>query len=403
MTELRQRMLADLRARRYPTPIRRVYIEHATDFSRFFWKSPELLGPQEVRAYQLHLINETKVAGETLGEVVAALRFLYKVTLGRSWEVQAVAAASISLRQRMLEDMRIRNLSSSCQSTYVDHVTRLAKYFRKSPHLLGPEHIRQYMVHLREEKSASAHVMRHAACSLRFFYRVTLGRHWMIESIPYAKKPKRLPVVLSMEEIEQFFACIHHIKHRAMIVTAYAAGLRLSEIIHLKVSDIDSQRMVIRVNQGKGRKDRYVMLSENLLETLRTYYSQERPGNDWLFPGAKPDAPFTKHALQTAFQKARARSGIAKKFSLHSLRHSFATHLLESGTDIRTIQLLLGHRCLSTTQIYTHVSKENICATTSPLDLLKDSPTPKKKRCSKNKRCSKKTKKNSNGTSCDKS
>ena len=288
MTELRQRMLADLRARRYPTPIRRVYIEHATDFSRFFWKSPELLGPQEVRAYQLHLINETKVAGETLGEVVAALRFLYKVTLGRSWEVQAVAAASISLRQRMLEDMRIRNLSSSCQSTYVDHVTRLAKYFRKSPHLLGPEHIRQYMVHLREEKSASAHVMRHAACSLRFFYRVTLGRHWMIESIPYAKKPKRLPVVLSMEEIEQFFACIHHIKHRAMIVTAYAAGLRLSEIIHLKVSDIDSQRMVIRVNQGKGRKDRYVMLSENLLETLRTYYSQERPGNDWLFPGAKP-------------------------------------------------------------------------------------------------------------------
>ena len=153
MTELRLRMVADLRARRYPTLIRKVYLDHVADFAKFFWKSPELLGPQEVKTYQLHLVKETKVARETLGEVVAALRFLCKVTLQASWDVEVVAKANFSLRQRMLEDMRVRNLSASCQSTYVDHATRLAKYFRKSPHLLGPEHIRQYMVHLAEERA----------------------------------------------------------------------------------------------------------------------------------------------------------------------------------------------------------------------------------------------------------
>jgi site-specific recombinase XerD len=391
-------MLADLRTHRYPTLLRRVYIDHVAAFARFFMKSPDLLGPEDIRAYQTHLVNESNVAREILGDVVAALRFFYKITLGKSWDIEPVAGATLSLRQRMLEDMRIRDFSESIQYTYLDHVTRLAKYFGKSPRLLGPEHIRQYMVYLAEEKRASVHTRRMATCSLRFFYRVTVGRYWMIESIPYAQRLKKLPVILSVKELKQFFDCLHNIKHRAMILSAYAAGLRLSEITHLKITDIDSQRMVIRVRQGKGRKDRYVMLSEDLLDTLRAYYRVERPRGDWLFPGREPDAPFTNHTLRYAFNKARARSGIAKKFSIHTLRHCFATHLLEAGTDIRTIQLLLGHRCLSTTQIYTHVSKENVCATKSPLDLLKKT-TPDTKNVTKKKTSRKKVpkKKSSRG------
>jgi len=385
-------MLSDLRAHGYPAFVQRVYIEHVADYAKFFMKSPDLLGPEDIRAYQTHLLQEKRVAGEILGDVVAALRLFYNVTLGKNWRIEPVAGACLSLRQRMLEDMRVRNFSESVQYTYLDHVTRLAKHFGKSPRLLGPEDVRQYMAYLAEVERAGVPTRRLATCSLRFFYRVTLGRSWMIDSIPYAQRLKKLPEILSVEEVRQFFASIHDIKHLAMILPAYAGGLRLSEIIHLKMADIDSQRMAIRVRQGKGRKDRYVMLSEDLLATLRTYYKETRPGNDWLFPGRKPGHHVSEHTLQNAFKKARERSSIAKKFSIHTLRHCFATHLLEAGTDIRTIQLLLGHRCLSTTQIYTHVSEADVCATKSPLDLLKEEVIPDKAPLKKTRRPSHKGK-----------
>lgn len=379
MSILRLRMLTDLRTRGYPAFLHTVYIDHVADFARFFMKSPELLGPEEIIEYQKHLVYKLKVAREILGDVLAALQFLYTTTLGKPWRIEPISGADLSLRQRMLEDMRILNISESCQYNYLFHVSKFANHFKKSPRFLGPEHVRKYMVHLTEVERASVPVRRMAASSLRFFYKNTLRRPWMLESIQYAKRLKKLPQILSTDEVSHFLDSIHNLKHRAMITAAYAGGLRLREIVSLKTTDIDSQRMVMRIYQGKGRKDRYVMLSQEFLETLRAYYKAARPGRGWLFPGRKPGTPMTSHALQSAFSKARERSGITKTFSIHTLRHCFATHLHEEGTDIRTIQLLLGHRCLSTTQIYLQLSQKNICAAESPLDLLKKKSAPTRK------------------------
>jgi len=390
MSELRQRMLTDLWAEDYPAVLRKVYIEHVADFARFFMKSPHLLGLKEIRTYQVHLLKTKKVAKEILAEVLDALRFLYNVTLGKNWKIEPIKGGFLSLRQRMIEDMRIRNFSATTQASYLYHVTCLANYFGKSPHLLGPEDLRKYFVYLSQEKRQSIPSRRMAASGLRFFYRVTLGRAWMIDRIPYAHRQKKLPSILSVEEIEKFLDCFDDPKYQAIASIAYGAGLRLSEIVHLKVTDIDSQRMVIRVRQGKGRKDRDVMLSETLLETLRDYYRSMRPKGEWLFPGSKAGQPLSQHSVQTKFRKARERSGITKKFSIHTLRHCFATHLLEAGTDIRTIQILLGHKCLSTTQIYTHLSIKNVCATQSPLDLLKKKSSTKSRQTTSEKSSSKK-------------
>jgi integrase/recombinase XerD len=198
---------------------------------------------------------------------------------------------------------------------------------------------------------------------------VTLKRPWSDEDFPLPKKPFRLPVVLSLEEITTFFESIASLKQRTILMTAYAAGLRVSEVVHLKVSDIDSQRMVIRVDQGKNRKDRYVMLSPRLLEILRAYWHEAHP-RDWLFPGDIPGQPITRFAVARACNLARERSGISKPITPHLLRHAFATHLLEAGTDVRRIQLLMGHRSLATTSRYLKVATSTVCATASPFDLL---------------------------------
>ncbi len=208
-----------------------------------------------------------------------------------------------------------------------------------------------------------------ATAALRFLYRVTLKRDWTPDDIPMPKKPFKLPVVLSPEEVTIFLASVGNLKHRTILMTTYAAGLRVSEATHLKVTDVDSQRMVIRVDQGKGNKDRYVMLSPRLLEALRSYWTVVRP-QLWLFPGDIPGRPITRDAVGQACQKAHRACGITKPITPHSLRHAFATHLLESGTDVRRIQLLLGHRSLATTSRYLKIATSTVCATTSPLDLL---------------------------------
>lgn len=273
------------------------------------------------------------------------------------------------LRQRMIEDMRVRNLSIKTQKTYVERVARFARHFGKSPEQLGPEQIRAYLVYLVEEKKASWSQHNQTVCALRFLYGVTLGKKWIIEHIPHAKKEQKLPVVLSLEEVSRFFEAVKSIKYRAILMTAYAAGLRLSEAVHLQVGDIDSKRMVIRVRQGKGGKDRYVMLSQRLLRLLREYWKQTR-SRLWLFPGGRQDKPATFTSVQRACRQAAIESGLNKSVTVRSLRHSFATHLLEAGTDVRTIQMLLGHRSLQTTARYTHVSNKAIRETRSPIDLL---------------------------------
>lgn len=277
------------------------------------------------------------------------------------------------LRQRMLEDMGIRNLAENTQLSYLQQVSLYARHFDRSPEELGPEQVRTYQVHLTKTLKLAPGSVSIATAALRFLYKVTLKRDWMPDDIPMPKKPFRLPVVLSPEEVAHFLACIDSLKQRTILTTAYAAGLRVSEATHLKVTDIDSQRMMVRVDQGKGHHDRYVMLSPRLLEALRSYWKVAHP-KTWLFPGDIPGQPITRNAVELACRKAHRAAGISKPITPHSLRHAFATHLLEAGTDVRRIQLLLGHRSLATTSRYLKVATSTVCATTSPLDLLPEVP-----------------------------
>ena len=274
------------------------------------------------------------------------------------------------LRQRMTEDMQVRNLSPHTQASYLQQVSLFARHFRTSPDALTPEHIRTYQIYLTNEKRLARNSIHTAVAALRFLYKVTLKKEWTFgEILPLPKKLQRLPVVLSPEEVAHFLSCVDCHKHRVILTTCYAAGLRISEAVRLKAAAIDSARMVVRVEQGKGRKDRYVMLSPMLLEILRSYWKAVHP-KEWLFPGIHDNRPITKDAVEAACQKAHRLAGLSKPVTPHSLRHAFAVHLLESGTDLRTIQLLLGHRSLATTAKYLRIATSKVCATSSPLDLL---------------------------------
>jgi integrase/recombinase XerD len=275
-----------------------------------------------------------------------------------------------SLRQRMIEDMQVRNLAIGTQDSYVQHVSLFARYFNKSPELLGPDQIRAYQVYLTNEKKLATASITIAVSALRFLYRVTLKKDWSFEDIiPAPQKPQRLPIVLSPEEVIQFLGCVTSRKHRAILTTCYAAGLRVSEAVALTLPAIDSQRMVLRVEQGKGHKDRYVMLSPKLLEIFRDWWRVEK-SKHWLFPGDLPGQHISRFAVESACRKAHRICKIPKPITPHSLRHAFAVHLLESGTDVRTIQLLLGHRSLATTAKYLRIATSKVCSTSSPLDLL---------------------------------
>ena len=275
-----------------------------------------------------------------------------------------------SLRQRMTEDMQVRNLALNTQSSYLQQISQFARYFKRSPEQLGPEEIRTYQIYLTNERKLAPGSVLIAVAALRFLYKVSLKKEWLFdEVIPAPKAPQKLPVILSPEEVLQFLNCIGSMKHRAILTVCYAAGLRISEAVSLKPTDIDSKRMVIRVDQGKGQKDRYVMLSPKLLVTLREWWRLARP-LQWLFPGDIPEQHISKDAVEQACQKAHRLCHIPKPFTPHCLRHAFAVHLLEQGTDVRTIQLLLGHRSLATTARYLRIATNKVCSTTSPLDLL---------------------------------
>ena len=278
------------------------------------------------------------------------------------------------LRRRMIEDMTVRNLSPATQRSYVHAVTKFSRFFGCSPDRLDLEDVRTFQVHL-VAGGMSWSAFNQTVCALRFFFGVTLGRAGLPERIPHAREPRRLPVVLSADEVVRFLDAVSWLKHRAALTTAYAAGLRVSEVVNLKVTDIDSSRMVIRVEQGKGAKDRYVMLSPQLLGILRSYWRLTRPVR-WLFPGRDADHSLHPTVLQGACRSARAAAGLDKRVTMHTLRHSFATYLLESGTDIRIIQALLGHNSLQTTARYTQVTTSTIGQTPSPLERLQLDLTP---------------------------
>jgi site-specific recombinase XerD len=276
-----------------------------------------------------------------------------------------------ALRQRMLEDMRIRNLACCTQEQYIVSVAAFAKHFRKSPELLGPEDIRAWQLYLLEGKRLSPSSLNVYVSALRFLYNVTLKRDWDLRVMPYARRPKKLPIVLSREEMARLIGTVRNLKHRTVLMTMYGAGLRVSEVVRLKLGNIDSRRMAIRVEQGKGQKDRYVMLSPRLLEQLRHYWRLWKP-TPWLFMDQRRLRHLPISTVQHLCQQARRDAGIEKPFTPHSARHAFATHLLEAGCDLRTIQVMMGHRSLSTTAIYLRVALPDPAKVQSPLDLLPD-------------------------------
>jgi integrase/recombinase XerD len=278
------------------------------------------------------------------------------------------------LRRSMIEDMTVRNLSPATQRSYISAVSKFSRYFGRSPDKLELEDVRAFQVHL-VSTGISWPALNQIVCALRFFYGVTLGEAVIPERIPYAREPSKLPTVLSPDEVVQFLEAVSSLKCRAALTCGYAAGLRASEVAGLMVADIDSTRGVILVRHGKGAKDRNVMLSPQLLGILRTYWRLARP-RLYLFPGRDEDRPIDPTVLHAACRSAAKAAGLSKRVTLHTLRHSFATHLLENGTDIRIIQVLLGHNNLSSTARYTQVATHTIRATQSPLDRLSLEVTP---------------------------
>jgi len=274
------------------------------------------------------------------------------------------------LREKMIRDMKLREFSPRTQKSYVDAVVGLVKHYNQSPDTLNEEQVQAYLLYLMEERKLSWSTCNVAISALRFLYGATLGMESMCLAIPPRKKVTRLPEILSLQELVSLFNSAHNPKHRVLLMTTYGGGLRVSEVVRLKDKDIDSERMMIRVDQGKGRKDRYTTLSKRLLQELRLYWKMFRPPT-WLFPSPRDsDNHINISTAQRIYYKAKKRAGITKGKGIHMLRHCFATHMLEAGYDPRTIQIMMGHTAISTTMLYTQVTQKNIAGVNSPLDLL---------------------------------
>lgn len=373
MSPLQHHLIEDMAALNLPKETRKRYFEEAERLTARYDKSPALLGPEDLYGYFGEQPAKQRDA------VIEAIRFLWTETLGRAWrpkefvpgwaEVREPKPMS-RLRQRMIQDLQMRNLSAGTRKQYISHVDRFSRFSDIPLTKRGPEEVRTYLVHLIEDRKQSRSSVGVATHALRFLYAQTLRREWMLDYIPLPKRPDELPVILSREEIARLFHATYSLKYRTVFMAMYAAGLRTSEALHLKNADIDSDRMILRVRQGKGQKDRYVMLSTTLLAALRKYWQAARPTN-WLFPGARePERTLSENAITDAFRRSVKLAKIIKYVTPRTLRHCFATHLLENGEDIRKIQLLLGHRSLRTTQVYTQLATSTLCSTTSPLDLL---------------------------------
>lgn len=275
-----------------------------------------------------------------------------------------------ALRQRYIDDLRLKNFSAGTIKVYVQAVAKFARHFGRSPDALTQEDVRRYLIHLIERGVSRSNcvVTRNA---LRHLYTDTLGRPDCLATLPRPKRERRLPVVLSREEVQRLFAVVTNLKQKALFMVAYDAGLRISEILNLRAEDIDSQRMVIRIRQGKGKKDRYARLTPGLLRLLREYWREHRP-ETWLFPGASKQKRYDVATPGQLLKKACRKAGISKRVSMHTLRHTFATHLLEAGTNLRVIQQMLGHEKIQTTCLYTHISLEEVRQAPSMMQMLKD-------------------------------
>jgi integrase/recombinase XerD len=274
------------------------------------------------------------------------------------------------LHDRMKGDLLLKAYSPHTQSAYLRCARHFASHYMRSPEEMGEKEIRDFLLHLIRDRNASPATLHMYVNALKFLYNITLKRPEAVKEISHPKRPKTLPVILSPEEVLRVFAAIRSVKHKAIIATAYAAGLRISEVCGLRIADIDSQRMRIHVRSGKGKKDRYVMLGETLLALLRQYYQKARPQGEYLFPGYKPHRPICTTAVNQVLRKVVRQAGLSKKVTMHTLRHCFATHLMEAGTDIRILQVLLGHSSIRTTLRYTHITDRLVQKLVSPLDMI---------------------------------
>jgi Site-specific recombinase XerD len=282
------------------------------------------------------------------------------------------------LRQRMIDDMRLRNFATTTQRSYIHYVAEFAKYFNRSPEQLDLEAVRQYQLHLSQERKLSTQSISTFVSAVRFLFLVTLEMPWKKEDFPHPRVEEKLPVVLAPEEVQGFFDHVNGLENRIVLLTCYGSGLRISEAVSLQISDVDSQRMLLRVEHGKGAKDRYTMLAPALLSFLRAYFRILRPAGPWLFPSPwNHQNHISVGAVQTACREAWQRSGLGKRVSPHVLRHSFATHMLERGVDTRVIQALLGQSRIDTTARYIAVSPGTIGKIVSPLDQLWKPAKPK--------------------------
>lgn len=277
---------------------------------------------------------------------------------------------------RMAQDMKIRNMADSTIDAYTWHVDKFCQFFDSPPEELGPEEIRTYQIYLIEQKKASWSSFNQAVCGLRFLYEVTLKRNWAVRHIPFGKRPKRLPAVLSDEEAVRLIQCVDNLKHRIVLLTCYATGMRLSEATHLRIEDVDGDRAMIRVTNGKGSKERHVPASPRLLAELREYWTATRPSS-YLFPGKTPGVPLSSATVQKACKLAVAKAQISKPVSPHTLRHTWATSMLEAGVDLLTISKLLGHASFVTTMIYLHVRRPHLERSPSPIDWMPVRQCPK--------------------------
>ena len=278
------------------------------------------------------------------------------------------------LRKQMIADMVVRGLAEQTQSAYLRAVPGLGRFYRRRPDTLCDREVQEYLVYLHKERGLAPMSCNQVLYGLRFFYHQTLRRDRTDFRLPCARRALRLPEILSREEVARIFSATDNIKHCTLLKTTYAAGLRVSETVHLKVADIDSERMTLRIEQGKRNKDRYGLLSPRLLEQLRTYWKHSRP-KVWLFPNPRETGPIGRSSALKIFQLAKARAGIGKSGGIHSLRHAFATHMLEARTDLYTIQPLLGHTSIRSTMRYLHLSERHLSGNGSRLDLLADSPS----------------------------
>ena len=371
MTPLRKKMFEVLRAKNLPLEIQKKYVAEIAAMAASYKKSPDQLTPEQVRNYL------EQCARQMMADKLVAFGHFYECTLGWGWDAEAMMPRpprnnqtpwlpDNPLRQQMLQDMGLRNLTPRTQKEYLRWIGTFADFHRESPDALGLEDVRDYLVHLLNEKKRPS-TFAVARAALKFLYTNTLRRPWaLVDFIPVPKREKRLPLILDQSEVAHFLDSAKNVRDRAILMTLYAAGLRVSEVINLRINDIDSKRMMIRVEQGKGQKDRYVMLSPRLLDELRSYWKAMRP-RPWLFGG---DSPLSIRAIQKAVKRTEKAARLSKPVSPKTLRHCFATHMLESGVKIEQIQLLLGHRSLRTTMVYIRTSTSTVCAGQSPLDLL---------------------------------